>query len=420
MAKNIPEGIVLSDPQVQIFYNILKEVYASTTQTIVQGDITTKTRERAILRQIEEQFKEADENVKAWIRVEIPTFYEAGMFETMKELESRGSDIRIDKSFASFHTQAIEAISQDIYQNINQGMGGISRTANRLVSQSAQQAVMERMAKGLVTGDARRKIEKDIVKTLKEDGISAITDKRGRSWDLLDYSKMLARTKLTQAQNTGTMNRMLESGYDLVIVSNHGGACPLCAPFEGKILSISGRNKGYISLDVAQSEGLFHPNCRHKITPYHDRFADAGVAWNKSTGKYVSFVDLPNQKINVKLPSFDKAKAEFETSGMEKYIKAFNDGDLKTLEKLRTQSPEDGRYNLHLKYLKGVVEGKGNTFNEVLELHKAVTKDMQIDKVSEFNKLLEGSNKRKTQEYVDGLPSDYRLKPDMERLLNFL
>lgn len=388
---------------------------------MAQGDITNKTRERAILRQIEEQFAQADADVQAWIKVQIPAFYEQGMFEAVKELDGRGSPIVLDKNFANFHTRAIEAIAQDMYQHINQGLGGISRTANRLISQSAQSTIMERMAKGLITGDARRKIEKDVVATLKKEGLTSITDKRGREWDLLTYSKMLSRTKLTQAQNSGLANRMLESGYDLVIVSNHGGACELCAPFEGKILSVSGRNKGYISLDDAKGEGLFHPNCRHKITPYHDKYLDGAVSWDRTRGKYVSFTDLPNQKITVRLPAFDKAKAEFETTGMDAYIKAFNNADLKTLEKIRAQSPEDGRYNLHLKYLKGVVENKqNNTFNEVLELHKAVTKDMGIDKVSEFNRLLEGSNKRKTQEFVNGLPANYPLKEDMRRLLEYL
>ena len=74
---------------------------------------------------------------------------------------------------------------------------------------------------------------------------------------------MVARTTTMEAHLEGTKNRLMELDWDLVRVSSHHGACPLCVPWEGKILSLSGKTEGYPTLDEAKDAGLFHPNCRH-------------------------------------------------------------------------------------------------------------------------------------------------------------
>ncbi|MGH9251720.1 MAG: phage minor capsid protein, partial [Acidimicrobiales bacterium] len=63
-------------------------------------------------------------------------------------------------------------------------------------------------------------------------------------------------------------------GRDLVIVSDAPEECPLCRPWEGKVLSTTGSTPaGAVvggrtvagTLDRARGEGLFHPNCRHSV-----------------------------------------------------------------------------------------------------------------------------------------------------------
>ncbi len=79
---------------------------------------------------------------------------------------------------------------------------------------------------------------------------------------------MLGRTMSGHAAVQGSLNRYAEHGYDLVRVSAHFRACPLCVPWEGRVLSQSGQEPGYSSLDEAISAGLFHPNCAHDISAY--------------------------------------------------------------------------------------------------------------------------------------------------------
>jgi len=53
-------------------------------------------------------------------------------------------------------------------------------------------------------------------------------------------------------------------------MSSHPGSCPICQQFEGRVYSISGKDKRFPKLDVAFSSGYanIHPNCRHTLEPY--------------------------------------------------------------------------------------------------------------------------------------------------------
>ncbi|MCX7924140.1 MAG: phage minor capsid protein [Clostridia bacterium] len=99
-------------------------------------------------------------------------------------------------------------------------------------------------------------------------GITGFVDTVGRRWDMASYVEMAGRTLTAHAALQGHFDRQGEIGNDLVIVSSFGTTCPICAPWGGKVLSISGKTAGYSTLDQAKSAGLFHPNCKHTITAY--------------------------------------------------------------------------------------------------------------------------------------------------------
>ena len=44
-----------------------------------------------------------------------------------------------------------------------------------------------------------------------------------------------------------------------------GGDCDACARWEGRLVSITGATKGLPTLADAEADGLFHPNCVHRI-----------------------------------------------------------------------------------------------------------------------------------------------------------
>ena len=105
-------------------------------------------------------------------------------------------------------------------------------------------------------------------KVSEDAGITAFIDKRGRSWNMASYTDMLCRTSSMQIFHQAKTNEYLAHGEDLVIVSSHSPTCDKCAPWNGKVLSLTGETPGYPTMEEAKAAGLFHPNCRHTYNLY--------------------------------------------------------------------------------------------------------------------------------------------------------
>ncbi len=76
-----------------------------------------------------------------------------------------------------------------------------------------------------------------------------------------------------EAVTAGTVNRNLEAGNDLVMVTSHG-ARDGCQFYEGKVFSISGTHPTYPPLSSIPNGGPpFHPNCRHNLAPFVEDLA---------------------------------------------------------------------------------------------------------------------------------------------------
>ena len=62
-----------------------------------------------------------------------------------------------------------------------------------------------------------------------------------------------------------------------VTIPTHFPTCELCAPYQGRIYSISGKDERFPRLfDTAFAGGYanIHPNCQHVVTPYIEAFAE--------------------------------------------------------------------------------------------------------------------------------------------------
>lgn len=102
-------------------------------------------------------------------------------------------------------------------------------------------------------------------------GITGFVDSAGRNWDMASYTEMAVRTTSGRAAIAGHADKLSAEGLDLVQVSDAPEECPICRPWEGRILSLRGRTQNYPTLSDAESAGLFHPNCRHSIGLYDPR-----------------------------------------------------------------------------------------------------------------------------------------------------
>ena len=86
----------------------------------------------------------------------------------------------------------------------------------------------------------RRQLSQEMLGDFAKRGINCITYKNGRRVSIEAYAEMVGRTMSAHAAVQASLNRFEEYGYNLVRVSSHFRACPLCVPWEGKILRTKG------------------------------------------------------------------------------------------------------------------------------------------------------------------------------------
>lgn len=114
-------------------------------------------------------------------------------------------------------------------------------------------------------------------------GVTGFTDASGRNWNLATYVEMAVRTATQRAYNASHHDRFTRAGIQYFTVAGTGRPCPLCAPWEGKVLADTvtgtvtepaadtGDPTSFevaATIDEATAAGLFHPNCRHTLSPY--------------------------------------------------------------------------------------------------------------------------------------------------------
>jgi hypothetical protein len=139
----------------------------------------------------------------------------------------------------------------------------------------------------LLGAQTRRQAAQRALDEFADRGITGFVDRAGRGWDMASYAEMAARSATGRAAIRGHTDRLEAIGQRLVIVSSSPLECPLCRPWEGKVLSLGGlsgertvtvqhatRDGHPVSVDIAgsleeaQAAGLFHPNCRHSLSLY--------------------------------------------------------------------------------------------------------------------------------------------------------
>ena len=61
---------------------------------------------------------------------------------------------------------------------------------------------------------------------------------------------------------------------DLVEMSEHSPTCAECAKYQGRVYSVSGKNKKFPKLpDKIAKNGCVHEGCRHRLYPYFDGYS---------------------------------------------------------------------------------------------------------------------------------------------------
>ena len=200
----------------------------------------------------------------------ITTAYESGYLNA-----SGGTEIK----FTDAQQATLDKLMTDTYNDMLIATKYMSEAAKRFVRVKTSQVMQLQQAlrqgnKSLAYSLARQLEAGKLGKDASTQAFTGIVDKAGRRWNLKTYSEMVVRTKVQQAHIYGTAQQGHEMGYHLFIISSHN-ALDACSHWEGKIISVGESIDGYPSYEeLAASNEIFHPNCKHHITPISDGIAD--------------------------------------------------------------------------------------------------------------------------------------------------
>ena len=215
-------------------------------------------------REIEAILQQLREGNRTWCTEAIPRVYSQGLYSADAMLKDAGASVKA--GFGAIHQQAAQVLAENAYQRFED----VAQVIGRQVNDIYRELALENVRGSVVGYDTWKQTAKRFREQLAERGVTGFKDRSGRMWNMRTYTEMVARTTTMQAHLEGTANRLVEQGHDLVKVSTHREACELCQPWQGKILSITGKTKGYPTLEEAKAAKLFHVNCRHAYGLYID------------------------------------------------------------------------------------------------------------------------------------------------------
>lgn len=231
-----------------------------------------------------------------WIETVIGQVYSQAVAETTAYLHGLGMRTPKRPEFAQVHQRAIDVVAQNMAENLRDATQFIGRRVNDVFRRVALEQTGLKYASGATVRDMKKKV----IQELLDKGQTAFVDRLGRKWRLDTYAELVARTTTREAASVATLNTCEEFGLDLVRITTHYPTCDKCAPLQGKVFSISGRDKRYPKLTNERRPPI-HPNCRHVLVPYVREFDDEAEETER----------LSRQPLNVD-PRTEQEKQDYE------------------------------------------------------------------------------------------------------------
>lgn len=151
------------------------------------------------------------------------------------------------------------------------------RSADQLY-QTALTEVERRMylaTEAVMTGMATKmSVTKDVIDLIQKIGIIGFFDKAGRKWSAEAYADLVTRSSMGNIQRQIMIDRCHDYGEDIVYAPIKFPSRPLCADWQGKLLSLS--DQRYTTTDLYDR--------RMEVFPYSDAVGHPAGLWGCNCG----------------------------------------------------------------------------------------------------------------------------------------
>lgn len=262
--------------QLDVLIEIYREAQARLAE-IVTGNYGagTRTYYNSVLKQLERLMKQLEAETGQYISTEIPRQYKKALDDTYAYFKRNNLQMKRPDMFSHIHSDAVSELANEMRYHINQGISIAGRRVMRYLDtakdNALRQAGLRSAALKAAAGQTVADMQKDLMQRLANDGFLTVqygTGKRAYQVGLDSYAAMVARSTTREAGNLARENQLAENGYDLMMMTEHYPTCEACAVLQGRVYSISGRDKRFPPLSRAFPSGYrnVHPNCRHVMT----------------------------------------------------------------------------------------------------------------------------------------------------------
>lgn len=207
-----------------------------------------------------------------------------------------------------------------------------------------------------------------------KNGLNCITYSNGAVHNIVSYADMAVRTASKRAYLMGEGQKRQEWGISTVILNKRFNACPLCMPFEGKVLiddvwsGGSSKDGSYPLMSSAMAAGLYHPNCKDKHSTYFE-----GIS-SKPESRY--YEEKPVIK--------ERQLIENKLNHAKRQAKSYN-----RLAKNSLDAENQEVYRARASEWRGKVKGYREQLNSFEEAHGLELKDVEKYTKEEYNYLEE-------------------------------
>lgn len=240
--------------------------------------VGTKTYYNTVLKNLTAEIKRLEAETGKYIGSAIPREYERGLKETYGYFKKNNLQMKRPSAFAQIHNDAIYGLAREMQHHIGQGLAQAGRQIERYLNDARdevlRQAGLKATAQKIATGSTVKDMQQNLIGRLQKEGFMTVQYGQGKNAyqvSLDAYAQMVSRSTTREAGNLARENQLIENGYDLVEMTAHYPTCDKCSQFQGRIYSLSGKDKRFPALmQTAFKSGYrnIHPNCRHSIVPY--------------------------------------------------------------------------------------------------------------------------------------------------------
>jgi hypothetical protein len=229
----------------------------------------TKKRKQQLLKQIQNILMDLSENAAQTSREIIETSYQNGATEAIKQLVNQGmSEDFIEPTIRTvIHKEAVQAILDETFYRILEANDNMLEDVKDRIEDITKRA----NSRSLIQGVSRRQATKDAVAELLESDITGIIAKNGARIPADKYMANVIHFNMRKAHVEGSLNKSTDVGIDLVYVNRVGITCDICAKYQGRVYSVSGKDGRFPRLEARPP---YHGHCVHNLTPWVEEYHD--------------------------------------------------------------------------------------------------------------------------------------------------